>query len=50
MRNIDESHLAHDSVGKINVTYQHAKWKKSKGSIKGNFLTWNTFCMNSLLV
>ncbi len=38
MRNIDESHFAPDSVGKINVTYQNAKRKKLKGSIKGNFL------------
>jgi hypothetical protein len=37
MRNINESHFAPDSVGKINVTYQHAKQKKSKESIKGIF-------------
>jgi hypothetical protein len=37
MMNVEESHFAPDSVGKINVTYQNAKRKKSKGSIKGNF-------------
>ncbi len=30
MRQIDESHFAPHSVGKINVTYQHATKKKSK--------------------
>ncbi len=41
MRNIDESHFAPDSVGKINFTYQNAKRKKLKGSIKGIFFMWN---------
>jgi hypothetical protein len=35
MRQIDESHFAPHSVGKINVTYQHAKKKKLKASLKG---------------
>ncbi len=35
MRNIDESHLGPDSVGKIIVVYQNAKRTKLKGSIKG---------------
>ena len=35
MRKIDDSHFAPDSVGKINVSYQHAKKKKSKTSLKG---------------
>jgi len=35
MRKIDDSHFAPDSVGKINVSYQHAKKKKSKISLKG---------------
>jgi hypothetical protein len=35
MRQIDESHFAPHSVGKIDVTYQHAKKKKSKASLKG---------------
>jgi hypothetical protein len=35
MRQIDDSHFAPHSVGKINVTYQHAKKKKSKASLKG---------------
>jgi hypothetical protein len=37
MRNIDESHFAPDSVGNIHVTYQNAKRKKLKVSIKGFF-------------
>jgi hypothetical protein len=37
MRNIDESQFGPDSIGKINVTYQNAKRKRSKGSIKGKF-------------
>jgi hypothetical protein len=43
------NNFAPDSVGKINVTYQNAKRKKSKGSIKGFFFTWNIFYTNSLL-
>jgi len=35
MHQIDDSHFAPQSVGKINVTYQHAKKKKSKASLKG---------------
>jgi hypothetical protein len=35
MRQIDESHFAPHSVGKLDVTYQHAKKKKSKASLKG---------------
>jgi hypothetical protein len=35
MHQIDESHFAPHSVGKLNVTYQHAKKKKSKASLKG---------------
>ncbi len=34
MMNINESHFGPDSVRKINVTYQNAKRKKLKGSIK----------------
>jgi hypothetical protein len=35
MRNIDESHFAPHSVEKLYVSYQHAKKKKSKASLKG---------------
>lgn len=35
MRQIDDSHFAPHSVGKMHVTYQHAKKKKSKASLKG---------------
>lgn len=35
MRQIDDSHFAPHSVGKMHVTYQHAKRKKSKASLKG---------------
>ncbi len=42
MRNINESHFGPDSVGKINVTNQNAKRKKSKGSIEGTFFFCGT--------
>ncbi len=42
MRNINESHFGPDSNRKINVTYHNAKWKKSKGSIKGKFFFCGT--------
>jgi hypothetical protein len=35
MHQIDDSHFAPHSVGKLNVTYQHAKKKKSKAPLKG---------------
>ena len=35
MRQIDNSHFAPDSVGKINVSIQHANKKKSKASLNG---------------
>ncbi len=35
MCQIDENHFATHSVGKLNVTYQHSKKKKSKASLKG---------------
>jgi len=38
MRKIDDSHVAPDSVEKINVSYQHAKKKKSKISLKGKLV------------
>jgi hypothetical protein len=42
MRNINGSHFVPDSVGKINITYQNAKRKKSKGSIKDKFFFCGT--------
>ncbi len=38
MHQIDESHFAPHSVGKLNVSYQHAKKKKSKASLNGVFV------------
>ena len=38
MRHIDDSHFGPDSVGMLNVTHQHSKKHKSKGSIRGNCL------------
>jgi hypothetical protein len=35
MRQIDESHFAPHSFGKLNVTYQDTKKKKSNASLKG---------------
>ncbi len=43
MGSIDESHFASDSFEKINDTYQNAKRKKLKGSIKGNFFFGTNF-------
>jgi hypothetical protein len=50
MRNIDESHFGPDSVQKINISYQNAKRKKLKESIKGKcFFLCNHAYMNSLI-
>ncbi len=45
MRNINKSHFAPDSVGKIIITYQNAERKKSKGLIKSNFLCRTYFML-----
>jgi hypothetical protein len=42
--NINDSHFGPDSVGKMNVSYQNAKRKKSKRSMKGKFF----LCYNSI--
>jgi hypothetical protein len=49
MRNIDESQFRPDSVGKINIAYQHAKRTKSKGSIKGKVFLCVDVYMNSFI-
>ena len=38
MRDIDDSQFGPNSVGKLNVTHQHAKKHKSKGAIRGKML------------
>ena len=38
MRDIDDSQFGPNSVGKLNVTHQHAKKHKSNGAIRGKML------------
>ncbi len=54
MRNIKESYFGPDSVGKLNVSVQSAKHKKSKGAaVKGdyNFLfVYPILCVISCII